>query len=53
MYPTGCKTKTTKGKMSVYMDGIFVVDASVDEGMNYGFIRRNWLPGKYTVLLIN
>lgn len=58
MYPKGCKLNAkggyvyAAGSFRVYKDGVFVdgTDTFVTEYDNYGFVRKQWGPGKYTVM---
>lgn len=54
MYPRGCKTWYYKGKMKVFRNGVQIKDAakSIQDSEVYGFVRRTWSAGNYTVYYI-
>lgn len=53
MYPDNCKSKSSSAFMNIYLDGNFVQGRPVSDDLYYAFIRNNWLPGQYTVIITN
>lgn len=51
MYPVGCRTGYTTGRVAIFKDGKGLYSFKVQDFDNYDFIRDNWPAGKYDVFV--
>lgn len=51
MYPDGCRTSSSSADVTIIKDGKRVYSFKAYDYQNYGYVRDDWTPGNYQVII--